>query len=56
VPALRCEVDWAIHAEGALTVDDVLDRRLRLDLVPTWREAVAPYVEERIESAAQSEQ
>jgi glycerol-3-phosphate dehydrogenase len=46
VPALRCEVEWAVRAEGALTVEDVLDRRLRLDLVPAWRTAAAPYVEE----------
>lgn len=50
-PALACEVDWAIHAEGALTVADVLDRRLRLDLVPAWREAAQSYVEERLAAA-----
>jgi glycerol-3-phosphate dehydrogenase len=44
VPVLRCEVDWALLAEGAVTVDDVLDQRLRLDLVPAWRDAAAPYV------------
>jgi glycerol-3-phosphate dehydrogenase len=48
VPVLRCEVDWALQAEGALTLDDVLDQRLRLDLVPAWRDAAAPYVEERV--------
>jgi glycerol-3-phosphate dehydrogenase len=46
VPALKCEVAWAIRAEGALTADDVLDRRLRVDLVPAWRAAAAPYVDE----------
>lgn len=46
VPALRCEVAWAMEAEGAVTADDVLDRRLRLDLVPAWRAAAAPYVDE----------
>jgi glycerol-3-phosphate dehydrogenase len=46
VPALRCEVAWAIEAEGAITADDVLDGRLRLDLVPAWREAAASYVSE----------
>jgi glycerol-3-phosphate dehydrogenase len=39
VPVLRGEVEWAVRVEGALTVDDVLDRRLRLDLVPQWRAA-----------------
>ena len=51
VPILKCEADWAVCAEGALTVDDV-DRRLRLDVVPAWREAARPYVEE-VCSAAQ---
>jgi glycerol-3-phosphate dehydrogenase len=46
VPALRSEVAWAIEAEGAITVADVLDRRLRLDLVPAWREAAETYVQE----------
>lgn len=46
VPALRSEVAWAVRAEGAVTAEDVLDRRLRLDLVPAWREAAQPYVQE----------
>lgn len=46
VPALKCEVAWAIEAEGALSADDVLDQRLRLDLVPEWRRAAKPYVDE----------
>jgi glycerol-3-phosphate dehydrogenase len=45
VPALRCEVDWAVAAEGAVTADDV-DRRLRLDLVPAWSKAARPYIDE----------
>ncbi|HVV76998.1 MAG TPA: glycerol-3-phosphate dehydrogenase/oxidase [Mycobacteriales bacterium] len=49
VPALRSEVAWAMRAEGAVTVEDVLDRRLRLDLVPRWREAALPYVQEAID-------
>jgi len=50
VPALRCEAAWAIDAEGAVTAEDVLDRRLRLDLVPAWRAAAAPYVDELLSS------
>lgn len=46
VPVLKCEVAWAIEAEGAVTSDDVLDRRLRVDLVPAWRDATAAYVDE----------
>src|SRR4051794_25641742 len=45
VPALKCEVGWALAAEGAVTVADV-ERRLRLDLVPAWRDAARGYVEE----------
>jgi glycerol-3-phosphate dehydrogenase len=45
VPVLRSEVGWALMAEGAVTVEDVIDRRLRLDLVPAWRAAALPYVE-----------
>ena len=44
-PAMRCEVGWALTAEGALTADDV-DRRLRFDLVPAWSAAARPYVDE----------
>ncbi|MDQ1699426.1 MAG: glycerol-3-phosphate dehydrogenase [Frankiaceae bacterium] len=44
VPALRCEADWAVRAEGAVTAEDV-QRRLRLDLVPAWGAAARPYVE-----------
>ena len=45
LPALKAEVGWALAAEGAVTVDDV-ERRLRLDLVPAWREAARGYLEE----------
>jgi len=46
-PALKCEVGWAIAAEGAVTAADV-ERRLRLDLVPAWCEASRSYVEEAV--------
>jgi glycerol-3-phosphate dehydrogenase len=48
-PALRCEVEWALAAEGAVTADDV-DRRLRFDLVPSWSAAARAYVDERLDS------
>ena len=51
VPVLKCEVQWAIEAEGAVTAEDVLDRRIRVDLVPAWREAVVPYVDEVLAAA-----
>jgi glycerol-3-phosphate dehydrogenase len=34
VRVLGSEVVWALQAEGALTVEDVLERRTRLSLVP----------------------
>ncbi|MBW9093811.1 glycerol-3-phosphate dehydrogenase/oxidase [Microbacterium jejuense] len=33
------ELEWGVRAEGALSVDDLLDRRTRLGLVPADREA-----------------
>jgi hypothetical protein len=51
VPALRCEVGWAVAAEGALTPADV-EGRLRLDVVPAWREAARGYVEEAVASSS----
>ena len=51
VPALKCEVDWAVAAEGAVTAADV-ERRLRLDLVPGWREAARGYVEEIVSASS----
>ena len=50
LPVLRCEVGWAVAAEGALTADDV-DRRLRLDLVPAWSKAARGYVEDVLAAA-----
>jgi glycerol-3-phosphate dehydrogenase len=40
-PVLPVELAWAMRAEGAITTADVLERRLRLDVVPPWRAAVA---------------
>jgi glycerol-3-phosphate dehydrogenase len=45
VPALGVELLAAIEREGALCAQDALDRRLRLDLVPAWREAARPALE-----------
>jgi glycerol-3-phosphate dehydrogenase len=39
LPALAVELRAAVDREGALTVDDILDIRTRLGLVPAWREA-----------------
>jgi hypothetical protein len=50
LPALKCEVGWAIAAEGAVDVADV-ERRLRLDVVPQWRVAARDYLEEMVSSS-----
>jgi glycerol-3-phosphate dehydrogenase len=42
VPVIGAEVRWAVEQEGALTVDDVLERRTRVGLVPAWRAAAEP--------------
>ncbi|XVS65050.1 glycerol-3-phosphate dehydrogenase/oxidase [Actinosynnema sp. CA-299493] len=50
------EVAWAVRHEGALTADDVLDRRTRIGLVPTDRAAAEPAVTAEVaaELAAQA--
>jgi glycerol-3-phosphate dehydrogenase len=50
VPALKCEANWAVAAEGALTPQDV-EARLRLDVVPEWQSGARPYVDEVVSSA-----
>lgn len=40
VPVTGVELLFAARSEGALTLDDVLDRRTRSGLVPAWREAL----------------
>jgi glycerol-3-phosphate dehydrogenase len=39
------EVEFAVRSEGAMTADDVLDRRTRIGLVDTDRERCLPVVE-----------
>jgi glycerol-3-phosphate dehydrogenase len=49
VPACGAELLWAVRHELALGVDDLVDRRVRVGLVPEWRaaavEAAATFVE-----------
>jgi glycerol-3-phosphate dehydrogenase len=45
VPVLRAELEWGLRAEGALTVEDLLERRTRLSLVDAWGEAARPAAE-----------
>jgi hypothetical protein len=47
---LKCEVGWAVAAEGALTTQDV-EARLRLDVVPEWRTAAGAYVADIVSSS-----
>jgi glycerol-3-phosphate dehydrogenase len=54
IPVLKCEVQWAVETEGAVTAADVLDRRVRVDMVPAWRAAAEPYVEEVVNSASKT--
>ena len=46
IDVLRAEVEFAVRAEGALTAEDVLDRRTRIGLVSADRESAAPAVAE----------
>jgi glycerol-3-phosphate dehydrogenase len=42
VPTTRAELSFAVRHEGALTVDDLLDRRTRIGLVPADRALAEP--------------
>jgi len=42
---IQAELVWALRHEGALTVDDLLDRRTRIGLVPADRAAALPRAE-----------
>ena len=56
VPALGVELLFAVERELAITVEDLLDRRTRVGLVPDWRaaalEAAERVVPDLIESLA----
>jgi len=45
VPVLGVELQWGVEAEGALTPGDLLERRTRLSLVDSWRQAAEPAAE-----------
>jgi glycerol-3-phosphate dehydrogenase len=49
VPVLECELAWGITAEGALTVEDLLERRTRLSLVDAWGAAARPAAESALQ-------
>ena len=49
VPVLQAELEWGLRAEGALTVEDLLERRTRLSLVDAWGDAARPVAESVLE-------
>lgn len=53
VPVLGVELLAARDREGALTLDDVLERRTRLGLVPAWREAAREAAERLLPELAE---
>jgi glycerol-3-phosphate dehydrogenase len=46
IDVTRAEFEYAITHEGALTVDDIVDRRTRIGLVTSDRERVTGIAEE----------
>lgn len=53
VPVTLAELVFGVTHEGALDVDDLLDRRTRVGLVPADREAAAPLARRALELASQ---
>lgn len=51
-PVLPVELGWALTAEGAITDEDVLERRLRLDIMPWWRSEVAAAIPAAVDGSA----
>lgn len=51
IDVTRAEIEFAVLAEGALDVDDVLDRRTRIGLVAGDRERAQAAVEELVDEA-----
>ncbi|MDH6463982.1 glycerol-3-phosphate dehydrogenase/oxidase [Micromonospora sp. A200] len=52
IPVTGAELLWAARHELALTVDDLLDRRTRIGLVPAHREAALPVARDVLALAA----
>jgi glycerol-3-phosphate dehydrogenase len=46
IDVIRAEFEYAVTHEGALTVDDILDRRTRIGLVAADRDRVTGVAEE----------
>jgi glycerol-3-phosphate dehydrogenase len=54
VPASHAQLRFAVRHELALTVEDLLDRRTRLGLVPRWRAAALDAAHEALVGATRS--
>ncbi|OBA78125.1 glycerol-3-phosphate dehydrogenase [Mycobacterium sp. 1164966.3] len=52
IDVIRAEFEYAVTHEGALDVDDILDRRTRIGLVPRDRERVVAVAEEFLSSVS----
>ena len=46
IDVIRAEFEYAVTHEGALTVDDIVDRRTRIGLVDADRDSVLTVAEE----------
>lgn len=51
VPVLHAELVWGLRAEGAITAEDLLERRTRVSLVDAWHEAARPAVDAVLQAA-----
>ncbi|MEO6204012.1 MAG: glycerol-3-phosphate dehydrogenase C-terminal domain-containing protein, partial [Mycobacteriales bacterium] len=51
VPVLGVEFVWGVVAEGALTAQDLLERRTRLSLVDAWGEVARAAAETALQAA-----
>jgi glycerol-3-phosphate dehydrogenase len=49
IDVIRAEFEYAITHEGALTVDDIVDRRTRIGLVAADRQRVVEVAQEMLE-------
>jgi len=54
IPTTRAELLFAVHHEGAMTVDDLLDRRTRIGLAPAQRTQALPAAHEALTHASSS--
>jgi glycerol-3-phosphate dehydrogenase len=55
VPTSRAELLWGVTHEGALDVDDLLDRRTRVGLVEADRSAAEPAARAALDQAVSPE-